>query len=235
MSNIKNKQRNLQQAYALYTRIPALILFVTILLTITFATLYAIFHHISFLITLVIISFNAFISYVIYYFVISKSLKQTIFKQIYETTYINLNKIKDNDTNLLSYGNSDIREVRKLDKATMDLKKRLNSSFLVVSVPDYSKLNLDYVDQEKRLITFQSFKTNLANIIFISQSFRNVLIEVYYELPSGEKLKDEDKEALKYRRNGEYRYSSNPNVFVMVNAVRVARPAPQAVAREQGP
>ena len=193
MSNIKNKQRNLQQAYALYTRIPALILFVTILLTITFATLYAIFHHISFLITLAVISFNAFISYVIYYFVISKRLKQTIFKQIYETTYINLNKIKDNDTNLLSYGNSDIREVRKLDKATMDLKKRLNSSFLVVSVPDYSKLNLDYVDQEKRLITFKSFKDNLSNIIFVSQSFRNVLIEVYYELPADEKLKEEDK------------------------------------------
>ena len=196
MNNTKNKQRNIQQAYALYTRIPALILGLTIVLSITFATLYAVFHHISFLITLAIISFNSFVSYIIFYFIISKRLKQVFFKQLYETTYINLNKIKENDTNLLSYGNSDIKEIRMLDKATLDLRKKLNSSFLVVSVPDYSKLSLDYVDASKNLITFKSFKANLANIIFVSQSFRNVLIEVYYELPAGEKLRENDKQRI---------------------------------------
>ncbi len=39
-------------------------------------------------------------------------------------------------------------------------------------------------------------------------------------------VKAEDKDALKYKRKGEYRYSSDPNVFIMVNTVRVARPAP---------
>ena len=196
MSNTKNKQRNLQQAYALYTRIPALILGIAILLSIMFAVFYVVFKHIAFIITLGVIAFIAFLAYAIFYIVISRRLKQTFYKQIYETTYKNLNKIKENDTSLLSYGNSDIQEVRMLDKATMDLRKKLNSSYLVVSVPDYSKLNLEYVDQARSLITFRSFKANLSNIIFVSQSFRNVLIEVYYDLPAEEKIKKADKERI---------------------------------------
>ena len=189
----QKKQRNLQQAYALYTRIPALILGITILLSIALATLYAIFKIFAFIIILLVISGVSFVAYAVYYFIISKRLKQTFYKQIYETTYTNLNKIKDNDTSLISYGNSDIKEVRMLDKATMDLRKKLNSSYLVVTTPDYSKLNLDYVDKEKNLITFKSFKVNLSNIIFVSQSFRNVLIEVFYGLPADAKLNEEDK------------------------------------------
>ena len=50
MSNTKNKQRNLQQAYAFYTRIPALILGIAILLSIMFAVFYVVFKHIAFII-----------------------------------------------------------------------------------------------------------------------------------------------------------------------------------------
>ncbi|MBR4378115.1 MAG: EAL domain-containing protein [Bacilli bacterium] len=195
MSNT-NKQRNLQQAYALYTRIPALILGITLLFSIIFAVFYVVFKSIAFIIILAVVAGLSFIAYAIFYIVVSRRLKQTFYKQIYETTYKNINKINNNDTSLLSYGNSDIKEVQMLDKATEDLRKKLNSSFLVVSVPDYSKLNLDYVDKDKNLITYKSFRANLSNIIFVSQSFRNVLIEVYYELPADEKLKKEDKERI---------------------------------------
>ena len=41
-----NNERNLQQAYALYTRIPALILGITILLSIALTVLYVFFKYI---------------------------------------------------------------------------------------------------------------------------------------------------------------------------------------------
>ncbi len=47
-------------------------------------------------------------------------------------------------------------------------------------------------------------------------------------------IKAEDKAALNYKRKGEYRYSSDPNVFVMVNTVRVARPAPPRSSSGRG-
>ena len=192
----KNKQRTIQDAYALYTRIPALILGITVLLSIALTVLYVAFHIFAFIIVLIVVAVISFSAYAVFYFIVSKRLKQIFFKQIYETTYKNINKIKDNDTSLLSYGNSDIKEVQMLDNATSELRKKLNSSFLILATPDYSKLNLEYVDKEKDLITFRSFKSNLSNIIFVSQSFRNVLIEVFYELPSSEVLSDDDKERI---------------------------------------
>ena len=169
-----DKKRNLQQAYALYTRIPALILGVAIGLAILFASLYVAFKAFAFVIVLIVLVSLAFIAYVVFYIYLSRRLNHTFYKQIYETTYKNLNKIKENDTSLLSYGNSDIQEVKLLDEATLDIKKKLASSYLIVNSPDYSPLKLEYVDKERDLITFKSFKENLSNIIFVSQTFRNV-------------------------------------------------------------
>lgn len=41
------------------------------------------------------------------------------------------------------------------------------------------------------------------------------------EILKEEKIKDEDKEALKYKKKGEYAYSSAPNTYVRVNVVHV--------------
>ena len=41
------------------------------------------------------------------------------------------------------------------------------------------------------------------------------------EILKEEEVKDEDKAALKYKKNGEYNYGSDPNVFVRVNVVHV--------------
>ena len=190
------KRRSLLESYSKYTKIPAFILGATILVTIILTVLYVWLKSHLFLLLLLLSLALSLIFYGIYYFEVTRRMKQTIYKQIYEVTYNNLNKIKNNDTSLISYGDSDIKEVRDLDKATKDLRKKLDSSYLILTTPDYSKLNLDWIDEEKHLISFKSFRINLANIIFVSQSFRNVLIEVYYELPSGIKLNKEDKSRI---------------------------------------
>ena len=195
MKNDK-KKRSLLQSYNLYTRIPAIILLVTVIVLITFAVLYAVFNALVFLILLISSTVVSFVLYAVYYFEVSRKLKNTIYQQIYKVTYDNINKIRNNDTNLISYGESDIKEVSELEKITKDLRKKLDSSYLILSTPDYSKLHLDYVDKSKNLITFKSFRVNLANIIFVSQSFRNVLIEVYYEFPADGKLTKKDKERI---------------------------------------
>ena len=189
----KNKQKNLLQEYTNFIRMPAVLIAFMLVVTITLTILFAIYNVRSLLIALVIFSGVSLAVYVIHFFFISKKLKKTFYKQIYETTYKNLNKIANNEVNLTSYGDSDVKEINMLDKATSDLRKKLNSSYLLVYTPDYSKLNLEYADKEKNLITYKSFKDNLSNIIFISQSFRNVLIEVYYELPADVVLSDKDK------------------------------------------
>ena len=189
----KNKSKYLLKEYGNYIKIPAIMIAFLLAVMITLTILFAIFNVKWFLIALVITAGVSLVVYIFHYVMISRRMKQTFYKQIYETTYKNLNKIRNNETNLISYGDSDIKEVQMLDKATSDLRKKLNSSYLITYEPDYSRLNLEYVDKEKNLITFKSFKDNLNNIIFISQSFRNVLIEVFYELPADVQFNEKDK------------------------------------------
>ena len=188
----KNTQRSLLTSYRNYTRLPGIVLLGIILVDSALIVAYIFVQHIAFLIALDAISVLAFIAYIIFFLIISRKLKITFYKQIFETTYENINKIKNNDIDLLSYGESEIKEVNELDKATSDLKKKLSSSYLIVRTPEYDHLNLEYVDKEKGVITYKSFKENLANIIFVSQSFRNVLIEVFYEIPSGNSINKKD-------------------------------------------
>lgn len=207
------KQRNLLSSYNHYMRTPAFIVAATLASTVTFTILYSVFNTFAYLIALIVVSVATLIAYIIMFFVIQKKLKTTFYKQLYETTYTNINRIKNNDANLRSYGNSDIKEVRLLEEATNDLRKKLTSSLLVVNTPDYSKLELQYVDHDKNLITYKSFKENIANIILVSQSFRNVLIEVFYDFPADASLSKKDQTRILnlYRQT----FSDHENVLYM--------------------
>ena len=209
----KNKQRSLIESYTFYTRIPAIVLTVAIAITFGLIVLELFFHHYAILIAIASVAFLTFIVYILYFMFIRNKLRRTFYNQIYKVTYENIEKIKNNDSNLNLYGESDIKEINILNAATSDISKKLNSSYLIVTSPDYEKLNLEYVNKEKNLITLKTFKENLANIIFVSQSFRNVLIEVFYELPADDKLSENDKERLLdlYRQT----FSDHDNVLYM--------------------
>ncbi|NLB49034.1 MAG: hypothetical protein GX813_04275, partial [Erysipelotrichia bacterium] len=47
---------------------------------------------------------------------------------------------------------------------------------------DFSNINLHYLDVKNNVVSFFSFKNYLEEIIFSSQNYRNVLIELYYAL-----------------------------------------------------
>ncbi len=193
---MEQKKKDLLQSYRRYIFIPAVIIAIAIVLTIIAVSLYAVTSVLAFVIAFDALAVLILALYVIFYFRLSKKLKTTYYQQLFETTYININKIKNNDANLLSYGDSDYREIQMLDKATGDIKTKLESSYLILKSPDYSSINLEYVDESKSLITYRSFRDNIANIIFVSQSFKNMILEVYFNLPSGMEIPDEDKERI---------------------------------------
>ena len=176
--------------------VPAVVVAMVLALSVALVVAYALTNILALLIVLVVVSAALLIAYIVFYFRLSIKIRRTFYRQLYEVTNVNLNKIMNNDTNLISYGETDIKEIQSLEKTTNDLKAKLNASFLLVKEPDYSPLNLEYVDKGKNLITYKSFKDNLSNIIFISQSFRNVLIEVFFDLPNDAVISNKDKKRL---------------------------------------
>ena len=190
------QNRGLLFSYRMYILIPAIIVALFLMTTITLVVIYSYTNAIGLMIAFDVFAGLILIAYIIFYIRLYRRLKDVYYNKLFETTYTNINKIRNNDLNLLSYGESEYKEIQMLDKAMDDIKTKFDASYLVLKVFDYSSIKLEYVDKENNLVTFNSFKENLANIIYISQSFRNVIIEVYFDLPKDSKISDKEKKRL---------------------------------------
>ena len=193
---MSRRKKGLIKSYSAYILIPILTLVLFLAATLALVTFYAYTSSMLYIFIFDAIGVSFLVGYIIFYFRMRRRMKKTLYQQLYLTTYTNITKLRNNDTNFVSYGESDFKEIALLDKATSDIKTKLDSSYLVAKSFDYSTIKLEYVDEQSDLITFKSFKDNLANIIFVSQSFRNILIDVYYDLPDDTKFTDEDKTRL---------------------------------------
>lgn len=188
--------RGLIQTLRIYLLIPLVTFGIFLAATIALISLYILTKQEVFVMIFDGIVLSLIVAYLVFFARVTRKVTSVFQKEIFETTYANLLRIQSNNTNLLPYSNLDIKEIAMLDKVTKDLKAKFDSSYLLATTPDYSKIPLEYVDKEANLITFKSFRDNIANIIFVSQSFRNLLMEVYFALPAGVLLTEANKERL---------------------------------------
>ena len=190
MENNK-KNKTLLNSSRLYLSIPVGMLIAVLIVSISLIIAYAISNDKGLLIATVIVFGVFLLAYIAIGYLIIKKIHSVYYDQIFKVTYNNIQKLSKSDTKFNSYKNLEYEEIDELNDAMQDIKKRFANAYLVARDPNFNNLELDYVNKEKHLITFESFKSNLNNIIFLSQSFRNVLIEVYYFLPNQEMPEDE--------------------------------------------
>ena len=171
---------------------PVLLIIVLFVLSIIFVVSYISTSAIGWLIALIVI-FTVFVIGLIIVGIYSiRRINDLYYNQIYKVTYDNIKKLSNNDTALEDYNILSVDEIRELNELTIAVKNNLNNSYLICKTANYDKLNLKYIDKEKRIITYDSFKKNLGNIIFLSQSFRNVIIDVSFNI-KGHTLTEGDK------------------------------------------
>ena len=148
--------------------------------TVIFIILYAVNQQIGFLIALVAVFGALLVAFIVWGYFVYKVMHRIYYENIYETTYTNIKKIVRNDTSLIPYRDVNVKEINELNDSMHEIKQRLENAYLVFKSPDYSSIDLEYVDKNRNIVTFESFKKNLSNIIYISQSFRNIIIAVDY-------------------------------------------------------
>ena len=119
--------------------------------------------------------------YIIYAHYTTRSFHSLVVRGLYNITAYNFRNISDNNNALVLYPNSTYSEFVMLNEQVSSLKTELDRATLISGSSDYSLINLDYIDPEKNIITYESLKLNLEAIIFASQNYRNVLIELFYE------------------------------------------------------
>lgn len=191
---ISRNRHSMRQNLILSFLYPGIILMITLVISTIFAILYVatslIVFFILFLVFLSLLSgLYVYISVRIY-----RDTYNVYFTDIYQTTSQNYKKLLDNNPNLDNY-KSDIEELVSLNEDLDTLSSSISATYIINKVPQYSNLNLEYVSKEKSLVTFKSFQKELKNIIYLSQSYRNVLIDISYDIKDNG-LSDEAKEDL---------------------------------------
>ena len=147
----------------------------------------------------------------------TKKFNALFVRGLFNTTLFNFRNITDNENALIDYPNNTYEEFVSLNQEVEALKTELDSSTLIANSVDFSHINLDYVDVEHNIVYLRSFKANIEQIIFSSQNYRNLLMELYYELNEDTLTNKETDYLLNLMR----KYFANyQNVLYIVNENR---------------
>ena len=122
------------------------------------------------------------IIYIVFTVFTNKKFNALFVRGLYNTTLFNLKNITDNENALIDYPNNTYREFVSLNKEVEMLKTELDTSTLISNTANFEHINLEYYDKANNVTYLRSFKNNIEQIIFASQNYRNLLIELYYEL-----------------------------------------------------
>ena len=121
--------------------------------------------------------------YIAYSLYVMRQFRNVFIKGLYGITVSNFENIARNDNEFHEYPNkSQYKEIAELNEHVDVLRKELIGATIIPNENNFDDIALDYIDKEKNLVTFESFKREIDNIIFKSQNYRNIVIETYYEL-----------------------------------------------------
>ena len=177
-----NRSNSMRRNLIFSFLIPGILLGVNLVISALMAILYItteipVFYILYFIIFILLGAAYAYVSIKMY-----KDVYDFYYNDLYLTTRNNYHKLLINDPNLESYKATSINEVVTLNEDLKILSSEISSTYVISKIPKYANLNLEYVDEKYNLVTFKSFEKELKNIITLSQSYRNVLIDVSYDL-----------------------------------------------------
>lgn len=180
--NKNNNSRSINRFFRFVTLFPIIYFVVFFSVSFAFAMISVSSNNPLFLYLLIgfaVIMLALYIAYTLY---TNRQFQRLFVRGLYNVTTYNFRNISDNNNSLIYYPNDTYSEFVVLNQQVSSLKKELDRATLISGSSDFSLINLDYIDVDKNIITFESFKNNFEAILFASQNYRNVLVELFYEL-----------------------------------------------------
>ena len=178
----KNQKRSI---YGFFQRISIfpVIFFMALLLGLIGLSMFYVKTH-NMILFYALISYGVLMSagYVFYALWSARKFKELFIEGLYDTTLRNLTNISESSNALVDYPHESYDEFTSLNEQVSTLKNELDSSTLISTNADLSHIKLSYLDTEHNVVTLKTFKRHLEQIIFASQNYRNLLMELYYEL-----------------------------------------------------
>ena len=139
-------------------------------------------------------------------FIYSK-MRSIYYDGLYRTTAMMLRNLKSNVTSEEKYTSTGIAEINELNNDLAEVNTIISNSTMISSDLESAYIPLVFISEEERLVTLQSFKTELRALIYCSQNFRNILLEVFYDLDEDTLTREESTRILKVMRDAFSDYS----------------------------
>lgn len=196
MKDMNQKQGSLQKSSKTFTLLTigfALLLFVVIAL---FTILALVLSNTLFALIGMIFSVLLIIGYVVYLVLHDKKMKAQMFEGMIDTTKANMKKLTNQEGDMKLYPSDGTKEFEELNEDVRKVNHILENSIIQSSDLAYSKVALVYEDKERNLVDHHSFHTLLPQLINATQSYRNILCEVYYDLGDNDALSQEEQNRL---------------------------------------
>lgn len=178
----KNKANSINTFFRFTTIFPMVYFVIFAGVTGTFSVLYAVTlvsFYLHFLMGFIVGMVGLYVIYLVY---TTRVYQSTFVRGLYLVTDFNYKNIANGRVNLIDYPNNTYSEFITLNKEVEKIRTGFDKATLIAGNIDFSHINLHYIDQKKNVISFYSFKNYLEEIIFSSQNYRNVIIELYYVL-----------------------------------------------------
>lgn len=176
------KNRSIKIFFRFVTIFPIAFLIVFTLGGTLFTFFYARTDNMALFLALIIFSIAMIVLYGVFTFYVVRRFQVVFIKGLYGTTISNFENIARNENDFREYPSKHYKEIAELNEHVDVLRKELIGATLIPNENNFDDIELDYIDKEKHLVTFDSFKRELDNIIFRSQNYRNIIIETYYAL-----------------------------------------------------
>ena len=176
------KSRSIKTFFRFVMSFPIVFLIVFALGMTLFTFFYARTNDMAFFIALIIFSAAMIALYILYTIYVVSRFRNVFFKGLYGVTISNFENIARNENDFREYPSKQYKEIAELNEHVDILRKELIGATIIPNENNFLDIELDYIDKEKNLVTFESFKREIDNIIFKSQNYRNIIIETYYEL-----------------------------------------------------
>ena len=170
--------------------VPAIVLFVTFLVTIVFAVLYITLSNNLYLILL--LSFDVPLFALYGYFAVTrlKRVHTVYHKGIVDVTGRNLKRLAKGNADLELYPPYKIKEMEEMNETAKALKLRYAHSTYFAPETALESLDLTYLDKGMCLLAEEELKGKLLPLIDASKAFYVGLLSLYYDIEANKLTKD---------------------------------------------
>ena len=111
-----------------------------------------------------------------------KRFKKIYYDNLYRVTLANYTNLGQSNFTYTPYDRSlGIKEINELTDKADSIYSFISNSTFVPKTADFSNIDFEYVDKDRRIIKLESFKSLIQSVILVSQSYRNALLELYFD------------------------------------------------------